>query len=369
MKKVLFVATVVKMHVMVFHIPYLELFKKKGYEVHVCAQNDYENSEDCIIPFCDKFYDVPLSRSPFNGKNIKAYRQLQEIIINNKYDIIHCHTPVGGVLTRIAAKKARKEGTKVIYTAHGFHFFKGAKIINWILFYPIERWLARYTDVLITINKEDYDRVKKFKAKKVVFVPGVGVDTKKYKVDVNRDEKRRDLGIPINSFVILSVGELSKRKNFEVIIRALAKINNSDIKYIICGKGHLQKYLSKLATEYKVDVIFLGFRSDINEICSISDLFAFPSYQEGLPVALMEAMAAGLPIVCSNIRGNTDLIEDNIGGFLSKPDDVNKFALNIEKVQRDIAIRQQMKNSNLKKIVQYDMNTVCETMKNIYEQL
>ena len=163
MKKVLFVATVVKTHIMVFHIPYLEWFKKNGYEVHVCAKNDYENKDECIIPYCDKYHDLPFERSPFKANNLKVYKKLKEIINTNNYDIIHCHTPMGGALTRLAAHKARNRGTKVLYTAHGFHFYKGSPLINWLVYYPVERWLARYTDVLITINEEDYNRIKESK--------------------------------------------------------------------------------------------------------------------------------------------------------------------------------------------------------------
>lgn len=157
MKKVLFIATVVKHHIMAFHIPYLELFRKNGYEVHVAAKNDYENKEECNIPFCNKLFDLPFERSPMKQNNIYVYKELKNIIHSNNYNIIHCHTPVGGALGRLAARNAQEKGTKVIYTAHGFHFFKGAPLINWLAYYPVERWLARYTDVLITINKEDYN--------------------------------------------------------------------------------------------------------------------------------------------------------------------------------------------------------------------
>ena len=187
MKKVLFVATVVKTHIMEFHIPYLKMFKEMGWNTAVASRNDYENAEDCQIPFCDDYYNVPFERSPIKLSNLKAYKELKKLINNGDYDIIHCHTPVGAMLARLAARRARKRGTKVIYTAHGFHFYKGAPIINWLLYYPVERFLARYTDVLITINKEDYERAQKFRAKKVCFVHGVGVDTSKFSVGINKD--------------------------------------------------------------------------------------------------------------------------------------------------------------------------------------
>ena len=172
MIKVLFVSTVVKTHIMEFHIPYLKMLKDMGWETAVASRNDYKDPKDCVIPYCDTYYDVPFERNPFKLENIKAYKQLKKIIDEGRYGIIHCHTPVGAMLTRLAATDARKKGSKVIYTAHGFHFYKGAPVINWLAYYPIEKALARKTDVLITINKEDYERAKsKLKAGRVEYVP------------------------------------------------------------------------------------------------------------------------------------------------------------------------------------------------------
>ena len=183
MKKVLFVAKVVRSHIATFHLPYLKMFKEMGWETAVAAHNDYDDPRDCVIPNCDTFFDVPFERFPLSPNNVTSYRQLKKIIDAGEYDIIHCHTPVSAMITRLAALSARKRGTKVIYTAHGFHFFKGAPLINWLLYFPVEWFLARYTDALITINKEDYARAQKFAAKKVYYVPGVGIDTKKFAVD------------------------------------------------------------------------------------------------------------------------------------------------------------------------------------------
>ena len=191
MKKVLFVATVVKQHINVFHLPALKLFKDYGWETSVCARNDFDNSDDCKIPYCDNYYDIPFERNPLKIKNISCYREIKKLIEQNQYDIVYCHTPVGGAVARLAARKSRKKGTKVIYMAHGFHFYSGAPIINWLVYYPVEKWLSRYTDILITINKEDYQRGLKFKAKRIEYVPGVGIDlTKFYFNEDIRKQKR-----------------------------------------------------------------------------------------------------------------------------------------------------------------------------------
>jgi glycosyltransferase involved in cell wall biosynthesis len=367
MKKVLFTATV-DSHIRHFHIPYLKYFKDRGFEVHV-ATNGNES-----IPFCDKKHVIPFERSPFKAKNLKAIRALKKIVDNEMYDVIHTHTPIGSVVTRIAAIKARKQGTKVIYTAHGFHFYKGAPIINWILYYPLERFLARSTDIIITINKEDYERANKsFKAGKVEYVPGVGIDIVRFsniKIE-NKKLKRKELGLPEEEFLILSVGELNKNKNHEFIIRALVNINNSNIHYVICGEGSLKTYLKKLIKELGLDkqVHLLGYRNDIPEIYKISDLFVFPSFREGLPVALMEAMATGLPVICSNIRGNTDLIKDEKGGYLFNLNNMVEFNNKIMLLINCPETREKFIKNNLVKINDYEKSNVSKQMKEIYKNI
>ena len=364
-KKVLFTATVVKTHINVFHLPYLKWFKEHGYEVQVAAKNDFIN-ELCIIPNCDKYYDIQFARFPFSKTNIKAYKELKKLIQENNYDIIHCHTPVAGVLTRLAARNSKN--TTVIYTVHGFHFFKGAPLLNWFMYYPVECFFARYTDKLITINKEDYEKAKQFKLRKngkVYYVPGVGINLEKIQnLKVNVKQKKKELGIPENIPVLLSVGELIKRKNHESVLKALSKIKDKNFVYLICGRGvlkeHLQNLTKRLGLESKVK--FLGFRKDIAEICKTVDLFIFPSYQEGLPVALMEAMACELPVIASNVRGNRDLIaKEN----LFDPEDVAALINLIKERFEDI------QNKELKKVAyanleQYSLKNVLKQMTEIY---
>lgn len=369
MKKVLFVATVVKKHINAFHIPYLKMFKNCGWETSVCARNDYEETEKCIIPYCDKYYDIPFERSPLKRQNFKAYKKMKELIDKEKYDIIHCHTPVGGVIARLGAKKARKKyGTKVFYTAHGFHFYKGAPIINWLVYYPVE-WLCSFvTDVLITINTEDYERASRvMHAKRTEYVPGVGIDTKKFfELKVNKKDKFLEFGIK-NEMVFLSVGELNKNKNQEVIIKALSKID-IPFKYILCGKGDRMEYLAQLAYEDGIEdkVIFAGYRNDINELLKCADVFCFPSLREGLSVALMEAMAVGLPCVVSKIRGNIDLIKDGINGFLCKPESVSEFETALEKIAKNRDLQARMKEANYRIITDFDKDKVMDKMKELY---
>ncbi len=368
MKKVLIVSTVSRQFYL-FEQGNIEVLKSLGYEVQGAANFEDANERLDALDIVRHPFDI--QRSPFSLKNIKAYKQLKKIMKSENFDAVHCHSPMGGVLARLAAKSIGLY--PVIYTAHGFHFYKGAPIINWLIYYPIEKWLARYTDTLITINKEDYNRAKsKFKTKRVEYIPGVGIDLEKFSTnEIDRDLKRSELGLPKDTFVVLSVGELNKNKNHEVIIRAISKIDNSKIHYVLCGQGQLEGYLRSLSKELGLEnqVHLLGFRKDIPEICKISDLFAFPSYREGLSVALMEAMSAGLPIIASKIRGNTDLIQDGNGGYLHEPNDYLGIAKSIDKMIDDEKLRIEMEIRNKEEVKKYDKQVVKDRMRDLYANL
>ncbi len=372
MKKVLFVATVVKTHIMEFHIPYLKMFKEMGWETAVAARNDYENPTDCVIPYCDAYYNIPFERNPLKPGNLKAYTKLKKVIDAGGYDIIHCHTPVGAMLTRLAAKQARKNGTKVFYTAHGFHFYKGAPAINWLLYYPVEKWLSRYTDVLITINKEDYERAKTFKAGRVCYVPGVGIDLKKFATsDELHKEKRswlcKEFDIPEDAMILLSVGEVNKNKNHRVVIEALGKLKRKDIYYVICGRGPLRDAYVSLAEQLNIgkQVILTGYRTDVADFYKAADVFVFPSFREGLPVSVMEAMASGLPIIATSIRGSSDIVKESINGKLLKPDDVDGFA-NVIEAFRNKELLNSIAKTNAQEAGKYDLNAVIKLYQEAY---
>ncbi len=372
-KKVLFVATVVKTHMMQFHIPYLKMFREMGWETAVASRNDYENPDDCQIPYCDAYYDIPFERLPWKLKNIQAYKMLKKIIDEGNYDIIHCHTPVGAMIARLAALAARKKGTKVIYTAHGFHFFTGAPMLNWLLFYPVEKLLSPVTDVLITINREDHARaLKKLHAKRIEYVPGVGINTAKFRnLTIDREAKRGSLGYGEEDFLVLTVAEMTANKNHITILNALSLLKEKgelgNIHYLICGRGEMQASLEASARELGISdhVNFLGYRTDAPELYKASDLFAFVTFREGLSVALMEAMSSGMPIVCAKIRGNTDLVDHNVSGIFTE-NSPEAVAENILALYRDPERRKALGQAASEKVQLFDDKNVLEQVRNIY---
>jgi glycosyltransferase EpsD len=372
-EKVLFVANI-RAHFL-FHMPYMKYLQEKGYEVHACANGDGFSGEE-PLPACDLFFDLPIARRPFSLANIKAYAALKRLIERNGYKLISCHTPVGGVLARLAARKARKRGVFVMYMAHGLYFYEGAPLVNWLLYYPIERICARLTDDLVAINAEDYGRaVRKLRARRVWRFRGVGIDTARFReAKPDREAMRSALGIPRDAILLISVGELSKRKNHETVIRALAKIRSgarraaSDIRCLLVGDGPLREHLETLAARLSVGdaVRFVAYRRDVENYYAISDILCFPSRMEGLPTVVCEAMAAGLPVLCSDIRGNADLIKQGEGGLLLPPGDADGFAEAICRLADDAALRAAMGIVNLRNAERYDITETCKEMEDIF---
>lgn len=369
MKSILYI-TNISNGVSSFSVTAVEAAKRLGYEFHLAG--NFSGTPDEKILNDEKTYGVnihqiDLTRSPYSSKNITAYKQLVKLINEEGIEYIHCNTPVGGLLGRLARKKCKVK--KVIYQAHGFHFYKGAPLKNWLIYYPIERWLAHYTDAIITINKEDYERAQGFRLRnngKVYYVPGVGIDLSQYKLPENtRDIKRTELGLKETDVALISMGDLIDRKNYPVAIEAVAKANNPSLQYFICGKGPEEDKLKKMAEDLgvKEQIHFLGFRTDIKELLKAADIFLFTSKQEGLPRSLMEAMASGLPCVASRIRGNTDLLENSGGGFLcSSIEEYVKAILGLTNAD----IRAQYGEINLERIHDFNIDAVENEIKKVY---
>ena len=355
-----------------FFKPHIEMLVHEGHRVDI-ACNDKEIGLDPLYgELCCNFYRISFSRSPSSLDNIKAYAQLKKVIENGNYDIVHCHTPNASVITRLVCRKLRKKmGLKVFYTAHGFHFYKSAPKLNWMVYYPVEKFCSRFTDKLITINKEDFELAKnKFKAKEVLYVPGVGVDLSRFEnIVVNREAKRREIGVPADAFLLLSVGELNENKNHQVIIKALAKLNAPNVHYAIAGVGDKREYLWSLAQDLGISeqVHLLGYRNDIPELNCVADLFCFPSLREGLPVSPIEAMACGLPVIAAQNRGTTEFVCPDKNGFLCTHDDVDAFSSAIAELIKSNELYETCAGFAGTSVKRFDIKNVLNVMREIYK--
>ena len=369
MKKVLFVATVAS-HIKTFHEPFLKLFKENDYKTYVAA--NWNLKENNKIAYCDEFIQIPIKRSPYTIQNIKAINELKKLIKKEKFDIIHCHTPMGSVVARLAAKEARKNGTRVIYTAHGYHFYKGAPLIN----YPVEKWLAKYTDTQITITQEDFDLAKKkFKIKDLNLVHGVGLDEEKFNILISDEEKenlKQELKIDDKSVVCTYVAELNKNKNQQLLIKAIKRLkdDNNNVTLLLVGKGRYEPKLLKLIKKMNLEenVKLLGYRSDIVKILSITDIYLASSLREGLPVNVMEAMYMGLPIIAVDNRGHRELVQHNENGFIVEQNSAmeNNMSNYLNLLVNDKHLREKFGNDSKGKVREYTLNNVINSMNKIY---
>ena len=365
-KRVLMVATVAAT-IGSFNMNNIRILQDLGYDVDVAA--DFTDvsvwSEERLSGFKKQLSDMSVnaiqldfSRNPLKfEKHIDSYREAVRLLKDKQYSFIHTHTPISSAIMRLAAHKT---STKVIYTAHGFHFYDGAPLKNWIVFYPVEKFLSKWTDVLITITKEDYKRASKhFNAKNTVYIPGVGVDIEKFKPDENRRDKiRNELSIPVDRILLVSVGELNENKNHERVIRAISGLKN--ITYVIVGKGDRKLKLEEVAAECGVDLRLPGFRTDVVDFYNAADIYILPSIREGLNVSLMEAMACGLPCCVGRIRGNVDLVND----CLFTPIDERQIR---DAISKAIEKKVELGQKNLHKIQNFSVKNVNDLMRKIYK--
>ena len=340
----------------------------EGHTVDIAANMTQSPVPDCYKEWGCKLFQISCSRSPLNKGNFEAIQELKKLVSDNRYDIVHCHTPIAAACTRLACRNARKKGIKVIYTAHGFHFYQGAPLKNWLLFYPVEKLCSYFTDILITINKEDFEFAKReFPAQNIRYVPGVGIDVDRFaKTIIDIKNKRAVIGIPEHAYMLLSVGELNINKNHQIVLKALAQIKDTKIHYVIAGSGHQYSNLITLASQLGISnqVHLLGYRKDVAELYKSADVYLLPSLREGLNVSVMEAMASGLPCIISDIRGNRDLIDEGKGGFLVKSMDARAFA---ERIMNLEPYCNSFGQYNAKKASIYAVNRINEEMKVIYQ--
>lgn len=376
MKKALIVTTV-SGFVPQFEMNNVRLLQRLGYEVHYASNFRtpvYGKDNRRLDGSGVVRHQVDFVRSPFRvWENVRAYGQLKRLAEDENFSLVHCHTPLGGVLGRLAF---RNTSAKIIYTAHGFHFYQGAPILNWLIYYPVEKYLAKFTDVIITINQEDYKRAKGFqilKKGKVKHINGVGIDLQK--IESVPASSRNEFGIPDNALLLISVGELNRNKNQKMVIQALNLMKSSEvishpIWYLVCGKGKYQKKLEHMVEKYRIKdkVIFAGYRADVIGLMKMSDLYVMTSYREGLPVSMLEAMACGLPVIATDIRGIRELIVQGQGGYLIQPGDEKGLAIQLERTINKLE-KEPFGNFNKVRCKEFDSKKVEQQMEKIYRKV
>ena len=368
--RILYVATVLS-HICQFHLPYLQMLQELGHEIHVAAHDNLEEKNGLRLQYADRHIEIPFRRSPFHPGNLVAYRRLKAHLAQNHYDLIVCNTPVGGILTRLAARRSRKNGTRVIYMAHGFHFYKGASRMNWLLYYPLEKRMARLCDTVITINEEDFQFARRHFPGKVEHIHGVGVREDRFHPanEGEQAEMRRREGLSEDDFVILCTGELNKNKNQKTLIAAAALLKDQipNLKVLLAGNGPMEQSLRSQISENSLqDVVkLLGYRTDLENLVPAVNVVVSCSKREGLPLNIVEAMLSKKPVVASVNRGNAELVEDGVTGYLQHPEDAAAFADRILSLSRDPALAERMGEAGCQKVQEYTVSRVSKELKAI----
>lgn len=374
-KKVLITAT--ELHMDKFWTKHIEFLMNQGYVVDLVCSHVGDRLNDLLEKLNNignpKLSLVRLKRNPLNPVNLLGLFDLKQYLKKNRYDVIITNEPVMGTMTRLASKKYRKQGTKVIYFAHGFHFFKGSSKVMWLFFYPIEKLSSRYTDVLVTMNNEDYELSKKtMHAQKCEMIHGIGIDLSKFSFEYGvRESKRKSLNVDDDTFMFFTASELIKRKNLPLSVDIVKKLVEKDykVKFFVRGEGTSEQEIRNYIASQKMEnyVILLGYGNDIRDMCLAADADLFTSSQEGLPVALMEAMSCGLPCIVSNIRGAVDLIQDGNGGYVCDRFNADDFVEKAEiLIQKQIS-REELTKNNKSKLEEYRIENVEKHLLKIIE--
>ncbi len=361
--RILYVATVLS-HICQFHLPYLQMLQEQGHEIHVAAHDNLAVKNGLQLKYTDRHIEIPFHRSPFDPRNLAAYRMLKALLKREHYDIIVCNTPVGGVLTRLAARKSRRDGTRVIYIAHGFHFYRGASKKNWLLFYPLEKALSRLCDVVVTINEEDYQLAKARFPGKIAHIHGIGVREDRYHpatVEEQREMRRRE-GLSPEDFIVLCTGELNENKNQKTLISAASILKDKipKLRVLLAGNGPKEQDLrDQIAAEGLEDhVKLLGYRTDLEKLVPAVDVVASCSKREGLPLNIVEAMLCRKPVVASVNRGNAELVKDGETGFLAAPEDAAAFAERILQLRGDRSLAERMGEAGFERAQAFTVSSV-----------
>lgn len=384
MKKIL-ILTTVSGFVYKFEMENVKILQEKGYEVHYAANENlprYLFDERMKQKSGIIFHNICIEKSPLKYReNVKALNQIMDIIWREQIQVLHCHTPLGGVLGRMAGKRCEKQGLllKIIYTAHGFHFYQGAPQLTAAIYHMVETYFAKYTDVLITINREDYENARKFQLRpggNVYLIPGIGLDMEQYVPATEKQHQscRKKLGIAENQLFLLSVGEVNKNKNHRVVIESLKQLREqgweiNHFKYGICGDGTERKHLEQLVCNYQLEewITFYDYQKDVRPFLWAADVFIFPSRREGLGMAALEALSAGVPVIAADNRGTREYMQHGKNGFVCKWNDRDSYIQYIENIQQmSLEERKKMESFCRKSVEKFQKEYTREIMQQVY---
>ena len=369
MKKILYITTLSRT-INAFLVPHITSLSDKGNIVDCACNIDKDREIPKELRERNvKFYDIPFTRNPLDINNIKAFKNLLKIQNENNYDIIHVHTPIAAMYGRLLKVKFPK--LKTIYTAHGFHFHKDAPLINWIVYYPIEKIMSRFTDVIITMNEEDHMMTKKFNVNETYKLNGVGLNLNHYNSEFfDKKQVRKKLGLSEDDFVIVMIAEVNKNKNHKQMIDAIKVLKDKgiEIKVLCLDKGSLfeniKQYIKDIGLSENIKM--LGYRSNVNEIICACDIGILMSYREGLPRNIMELMACKKPVIGTNIRGIRDLIKDGVNGYLVEVGDIKSTAEKIETLYNRRELIDNMSDNAYELIKDYSVDSIVRTLETIY---
>ncbi|MYL20105.1 glycosyltransferase [Halobacillus litoralis] len=370
--RILYVTTISNT-IKAFLIPHIKLLISKGHTVDIACYIKKGLDDEPTLKHCN-IYEIPFSRSPISRGNLKAYKYLKKIIENNKYDLVHTHTPVASLITRLICRGLPE--IKVLYTAHGFHFFKGSPIRNWMIYYPIEKLASRWTDAIITMNEEDYLRAKKMTSRLNVNIyktSGVGVNLREYAAPGEKYKRELRVKYKLNEedFILFYAAELNKNKNQNFLIDTIYALKDRvpNIKILLAGDGPMQEKYQEKAKRLglKQNILFLGRRNDIPDLLKLADVSVASSLREGLPVNIMEAMSTGLPLVVTDRRGHTDLVKENENGYVVSVNNKKEFSEAIYKLYTNVNLRKRFGGNSYKMVLNYSDENVIEELRNIYK--
>lgn len=351
----------------------MKFLQKKGYEVHAAASP--ARGQKAVLEnkgiVC---WEVDFPRRPISYKIVKAKKQIQRILEQEQFKGVHVHTPIPSFLTRFCLRK--REVTKVLYTVHGYHFYKGSKILNWLIFFPIEKIASKWTDGKIVINKEDLDTAQKklgFEfGENLFFVDGVGIELNEFQNFEKKNYFKLKRGLREKDLVVVCIAEFTKNKNHQFLLDVWEKVNQKvkNAHLFLIGDGFLKKALqNKVFAKELKNVHFLGYRQDIAEILKETDVVVLTSLREGLPRNIMEAMATKTPVIAFNIRGCKDLVYHNKTGFLVEKQNKKDFEEKLTRLLLDHELRKQMGIQANKEVQKYSVEKIIPKIEAIYKKI